>query len=181
MIWSIIPAHKTLPLPCWFLSATGMSELDKIYRLAHPSGPSYIPRDLSVKMTLEKSIFTYFLAKCWCYKIFALIRAGCSFTDPNSQSIHQIFSFLTPSIPVFSKIRSQVKCGCFDINWFSLRLSQGNKLLNPFPLLWLLNLVIFSTAFFICKMDIPFLSNFVIFEFLAAARCLTLHFFLNIL
>ena len=49
-------------------SFSHISELDKIHPLAHLSGPSNVTQDLFVKITLEMSIFKYFLAQIWCLK-----------------------------------------------------------------------------------------------------------------
>ena len=37
--------------------------------------PKIGPRNM--KTTLEKSIFMYFLAQFWCFKIFTFVREGC--------------------------------------------------------------------------------------------------------
>ena len=75
-----------------------MSELDKIHLLVHPLGPSNVTQDSSMKIIWEKLIFMYLLTQFWHFKIFALVRWGCLepfFTDPNSQSIQCLLSFLT--------------------------------------------------------------------------------------
>ena len=59
--YSSLYCHTTISL--LLLLATGMSELDIIHLFAHPSGPSNLTRDSSGKITLGKSIFTYFLAQ----------------------------------------------------------------------------------------------------------------------
>ena len=97
------------------------------------------------------------------------------FTDPYSQNILHLLSFLTPLIPIFWKIWALVKTGCFTITRFSLRSSQGDKFLKLSPWLRFLNIVIFSTAFFIIqwslqskfdisKVDIPSLTLFSVFQ-----------------
>ena len=115
--------------------------------------PTFGPSIRSVKCylwficwNLEKSICIYFLAQFWCFKMFALMRAGgCLedffFTDPSSLNILYFLFLLTPSILAFSKIPVLVKSGCFTITFFSLHSSQGSTFLNPFPLL--LNFVIY--------------------------------------
>ena len=85
-----------------FFSVTGTSKFDKIYSFAHSSDTSNITRDLSVKMILEMSIFMYFLAQFWCFKIFALVGDGCQ-----GDFLHipiQVFNTFYPSwIPAFFK------------------------------------------------------------------------------
>ena len=49
----------SLLVPCCLLLAIGTPALDKIHPLAHPSDPSSVSQDLSVKFTLEKSNFMY--------------------------------------------------------------------------------------------------------------------------
>ena len=61
----------------------------------------------------------------------------------------EIFVPLDSLLPAFSKIWTQGKSGCFLITCFSLHSSRGAKLLKSFSLLWVLNLVVFSTAYFI--------------------------------
>ena len=64
MIWLTIPAHIIILLPSFcLLLTTGMSELKKIHLLADRSGPSNFTQDLSMKITLEKSIFPCFLTQ----------------------------------------------------------------------------------------------------------------------
>ena len=61
--WSTIPGHIiTLQPPCCLLLVRDTSELDKIHHLAHPSGPLNITQNSSMKITLEKSIFMFFLS-----------------------------------------------------------------------------------------------------------------------
>ena len=76
-MWSIILVHIiTLP-PSWcLLLAKGMKKLDQFYSLVHPSSPSKVTWDFSIKMTTAKSIFMYLLTQFWCFKIFASIK-GC--------------------------------------------------------------------------------------------------------
>ena len=104
------------------------------------------------------------------------------FTDLNSLSILHLLFFLTLSISAFSKIWVLVKNGCFATTSFSL---QGSKFLKTVLLLQVLNLDIFSIAFFIIrwslrssfdisKIDIPSLNNFVIFCFSAVVRSFAL-------
>ena len=83
-----------LPPPCCFLLATGTSELDKIHSFAHPSDPSNVNWDMSMKITSEKSIFIYFSVEFQCFKIFALVRSGCLgdlFTDHNVQLFYTFY------------------------------------------------------------------------------------------
>ena len=65
MAWPTIPTHIiTLLHVHRLLLATRMSELEKkIYFLAHPSGPSNVTQDSSVKVILKKPIFMYILAQ----------------------------------------------------------------------------------------------------------------------
>ena len=153
MVWLTILAHIiTLLHPYHLLSTTGMSELDKVLSLIPIHQVHKMSQDFSMKITVKKSIFMYFLAQFWCFKIFGPMRGvsrGDSLQIPNLQSIVYVLSFLTPSIPSFSKIWALVKSGCFTIICFSLCSSWGSKFLKLSLLLWVLNLVIFSTDFFI--------------------------------
>ena len=73
MVWSTLPAHIiTLPSSYCLLLATDTTELDKIIPVN--SGKSNVTQDSPVKITSEKSIFIYFLAQFWCFKIFALVK-----------------------------------------------------------------------------------------------------------
>ena len=55
--------HLIFHTQMYYLECSNVNvELGKIYPLAHPSGPSNVIRDSSVKITPEKSIFIYFLA-----------------------------------------------------------------------------------------------------------------------
>ena len=143
IVWSTIPAFFIpLALPCCLLLETGLFKLDKIHLLAHPSGPLSDTWDFSVRFTLENFILIYFLIQFWRLKIFDFVRRGSIgdfLTDPNSQSLLDLLnnSFF------FWKIWAQVKRSCLAINRFSLRSSWRRKLI------WVLNLVIFSIAFFI--------------------------------
>ena len=53
---------NTLAPSCCIFS-TDISELDKIYSLVHPSSPSNITKDSSMKITSEMLIFIYFLVQ----------------------------------------------------------------------------------------------------------------------
>ena len=135
----------------------------------------------------------YFLTKIWCFKIcFSERRSPRRFfsQDPNSQSILHLLSYLTPSIPAFSKIWMLVKSSCFAITHFSLHSSQRSKFLKHFLVLWVLKLVIFSIAFSIIqwflqssfdisKVNIPSFDNF--FCFSAVVRSFPLSMFKYIL
>ena len=94
---------------------------DKIYPLTNPLGPSNVNQDLSREISLEKSIFMYFLVQFWyfeiCFSERKLLRKF--FTDSNPQSIFNFLSFLTPSIQGFSKIWALVKSGSFAMTHFS--------------------------------------------------------------
>ena len=174
MVWSTIPTYiNTLQPPCYLLLVTGTSELNKIHPFSHPSGPSNVTHGSSVKITIEKSIFMYFMAQFWYFKIFAFVKRGCLgdfFADPISISILHFLSFLMPSIPGFSKIWVLVKSICFSITYFNVCSPWGCKFLKIFPLLWVLNFVIFSIPFYIIqcfllnsfnifKVDIPLLNH----------------------
>ena len=141
--------HSTVSL--FLLLATGMSELDKIYPLPHPSGPSNVIRDSSVKITKENQ----FSCISWSnFKIFALVRGGCLgdlFTDPNTEIILLLLS-LTPSNSTFSKIWGLIKSGCLTITRFSLRSSRRSNLLKLF-------LFFLSTAFFIVRWSLQSLFD----------------------
>ena len=78
MVWLTIPAHiiPLTPPRCLFL-ATGTSKLNKIHPFSYPPEPSNNPQDSSVKITLEKLIFMYFLAQFRCFRIFALVKGVC--------------------------------------------------------------------------------------------------------
>ena len=99
--------------------------------------------------------------------IFALIRGSCLdfFTISKYKELY-------PFCPCW--FLQLIKSGCFAITRYSLRSSRGSKFLKPLPLHWVLNLVIFSTPFFIIrwslqnsygfsKVNILPLNNFVIF------------------
>ena len=61
-----------------------MSELDKIYLLAYLLGPTIVTWNLSMKITLEKSILMYFLSEFWRFRIFSFVKEGDFITDPSS-------------------------------------------------------------------------------------------------
>ena len=85
----------------------------------------------------------YFLAQFWHFEIFSFVIGDClrgHFTNPNSQSLLHLLSFLTPSIPAFSKFWTVVESGCLAIAGFSLR-SSGKKKANS----WGVFLFEFST------------------------------------
>ena len=76
MAWSTIPAHIIQPPTCCIVLVSGTSEFNKTNPFAHPSGPSNITWHSSMKTTLEKSVFIYFLAKFWRFKcgFYAMTR-----------------------------------------------------------------------------------------------------------
>ena len=82
--------------------------------------PSNVTQDLSVKITLKKSIFMYFMTLFWHFDIFALVRevAWGIFYRSSSQNIIHIL-FLTRSIPALSNIWAMVKSSYFAISHFS--------------------------------------------------------------
>ena len=157
-------------------------ELDKILPLHHTSDLSNVTQDSSGKITLEKSIVMYFLVN---FDALTYLLLWYIFTDHNSYSILYLLSFLVASIPAFSTIWDQVKSDCFSITRFGLCSYWGRKLLKPFHLRRAINFVIFSKAFFnawwflpstldISKLDIPTLTTFIIFYFLALVKSFSL-------
>ena len=124
----------TLFPSCWILLNPGIFEWDKIHPLAHPSGPSNVPRDSSGKMTLKKSLFMYFLDKFWHFKIFALGRGDCQGAFLNIYSTpFVLFESLDSSL--FNDL-SAGESDRFPKTRFSLRSSLRSDSYKLFPLLW---------------------------------------------
>ena len=199
MAWLTIPANIiSLPFPYCFLLATSISELDEIHPLVHPSGPSTVTWDSSVKITLEKSIFIYFLAQFWHFEIFAFVMGGClgyfffyksQFTKYSTLIV--LLGFLNSSF--FKKLSTGQKCFFFSDSlykqkwvWSKQPCSfQGRNFLKPFPLFQVLNCYILNSllvwwslqsSFKIFKVDISSFNNF-IFSFSAVIRSFPLSMF----
>ena len=106
-----------------------------------------------MKITLEKSIFMFFLPnfdtlKKKKKKIFFFFFF---YTDPNFQRILHLLS-LTPSIPTFSKIWALIKSGRFNITHFNLHSSWGRKAHKAFVFALSFQLsYIFNSIFFLLK------------------------------
>ena len=124
----------TLPSPGCLLLATGAS---KIHSLAHPSGPSNVPQDLSVKITTEKLIFMYFHALIYLLlweEVAEEIFYRSQF--PNYSTPFVLFESLNSSI--FKDLRTG-HCSCLTIIRFNLHLSPESQFLKLFSFLQVLN------------------------------------------
>ena len=168
MICSTISTHILTPSsPYNLLLATGATELDKIHLLAHPSGPSNVIRDFSLKITLEKSMFMYFSVQC----SFDLVRGGCLkdfFTYLNSESILRLLFFVNSSL--FKDLSACFKITCFKTTCVHLLwISSWSRFLCALFSAYIFNRLLYRSMIFakplwyIYKMMFLSLSNFSIF------------------
>ena len=80
-------------------------------------------QDSSVKITSEKSIFMYFLAQFWCFKVFALLRGGCQGDFLSIQIYKVLYTFYfywLAQFPYFFKDLGAQSAGAVEYtDWFS--------------------------------------------------------------
>ena len=153
IVWSTIQVHIiTMPPHCCLLLATSISELDKINPLVYLSGPSNVIQDSSVKITVEMSIYLYFWAQIWCFKIFVLVRGDCCgdffFLQILNLKVLSAFCLWFTQLQPFQRSKRLSKVIVLRLR-FSLRSSQ---VLKAFFLLRVLNLVIFFNGHIYCSM-----------------------------